>query len=732
MVVVSIVGGMFKKVFYSAAVVSLAMSFTMETSEAGTFNYPKAKKVDHVDDYHGTKVADPYRWLENPDAPESREWIEAQNKITFDFLGKIPAREKIKERLTDLWNYERFGVPFKEGNRYFISRNDGLQNQSVLYTMETLTAEPRVLLDPNKLSADGTVALKGYAITEDGEYMAYGVSTAGSDWEEWRVKRVSNGQDTEDVLNWVKFSGASWAHDGSGFFYSRYDAPKEGQKLQELNYYQKLFFHKRGTPQSEDILVYHRPDQKEWGFNGYVTDDGRYLIISVRQGTDTRNRVFYKEIVPGQPVSELAYGKGAKVVELLNDFDASYEFVANDGPIFWFQTDLEAPRGKIIQIDTRKPERANWKVIIPESEDTIQGANVVNRQFIIAYMKDASSAVEIFDLEGKKVRSVELPGVGSVGGFNGEMKDTETFYAFTSFTRPSTIYRYDMVKGESTVFRAPKLKFEADRYVTKQVFYNSKDGTRVPMFITHRKDLELNGKNPTLLYGYGGFNISLTPSFSASTMVWLEMGGVYAQPNLRGGGEYGEQWHKAGTKLRKQNVFDDFIAAAEWLIGSKYTQPEKLAIAGGSNGGLLVGAAITQRPDLFGAALPAVGVLDMLRFHKFTIGWAWVSDYGSADNAEEFQALYKYSPLHNLKKGTKYPATLITTADHDDRVVPAHSFKFAAAIQEAHGGEDPVLIRIETKAGHGAGKPTAKIIEEAADRYAFLVKTLEMKESGKW
>jgi prolyl oligopeptidase len=716
---------MLKKVLWPAII---AVVFTMQSDLlSAPFNYPTAKKIDQVDDYHGTKVADPYRWLENPDSPESREWIEAENKITFDFLRKIPAREKIKQRLTDLWNYERFGVPFKEGNRYFISRNDGLQNQSVLYTMDTLTAEPRVLLDPNKLTADGTVALKGYAISKDGEYMAYGLSSAGSDWEEWRVKRVSTGQDTDDVLNWVKFSGASWTHDGSGFFYSRYDEPKEGQKLQELNYFQKLFFHKRGTPQSEDVLVYHRPDQKEWGFGGQVTEDGRYLIISIRQGTDTKNRVFYKEIVPGQPVSELAYGKGAKVVELLNDFDASYEFVANDGPIFWFQTDLDAPRGKIIQIDTREPKRANWKVIIQEGKDTIQGASAVNRQFIVSYMKDASSTVEIFDLAGKKVRSVELPGVGSVGGFGGEMKDTETFYAFTSFTRPSTIYRYDMVKGESTVFRAPKLKFDPANYETKQVFYNSKDGTRVPMFIVHKKGLELNGNNPTLLYAYGGFNISLTPSFSASSMVWLEMGGVYAQPNLRGGGEYGEEWHQAGTKLRKQNVFDDFIAAAEWLIANKYTQPQKLAIAGGSNGGLLVGAAITQRPELFGAALPAVGVMDMLRFHKFTIGWAWVSDYGSADNPEEFKALYKYSPLHNLKKGTKYPATLITTADHDDRVVPAHSFKFAAAIQEAQAGEDPVLIRIETKAGHGAGKPTAKIIEEAADRYAFLVKMLEME-----
>jgi prolyl oligopeptidase len=704
---------------------------TVAESSSETFKYPRAKKVDQVDDYHGTKVPDPYRWLENPDSPESREWIEAQNKITFNFLGKIPEREKIKNRLTELWNYERFGVPFKQGTRYFITRNDGLQNQSVLFTMESLAAEPKLLLDPNKLSADGTVALKGYAISEDGEYMAYGLSTAGSDWEEWRVRRVSTAQDTDDVLNWVKFSGATWTHDGSGFFYSRYDAPKEGQKLQELNYYQKLFFHKLRSPQSEDLLVYHRPDQKEWGFNGEVTEDGRYLIITIRQGTDVKNRVFYKEIPPGAPLSDLAFGKGAEVVELLNDFDASYEFIGNDGPLFWFQTDLDAPRGKIIAIDTRNPKRENWKVLIPEAKNTIQSATVVNQQFIVSYMKDAYSSVEIFDLKGKNVRSVNLPGVGTAVGFTGEQKDTETFYAHTSFTRPSTIYRYDMKSGESSIFRQPKLRFDPANFETRQVFYKSKDGTQVPMFIVHKKGLELNGNNPTFLYAYGGFNISLTPAFSASTMVWLEMGGVYAQPNLRGGGEYGEEWHQAGMKLKKQNVFDDFISAAEWLIANKFTQPSKLAIAGGSNGGLLVGASITQRPDLFGAALPAVGVMDMLRFHKFTIGWAWVSDYGSADNPEEFKALYAYSPLHNLKKGTKYPATLITTADHDDRVVPAHSFKFAAALQEAHAGSDPVMIRIETKAGHGAGKPTAKIIEEAADRYAFLVKTLEMQSADK-
>jgi prolyl oligopeptidase len=710
-------------------ILSLLLVATVNIAILGaTFTYPQTRKADQVDDYHGTKVADPYRWLENPDSPEAREWIEAQNKLTFDYLGRIPQRAKIKERLTDLWNYERFGVPFKEGNRYFITRNDGLQNQSVLYTMDTLDATPRVLLDPNKLSTDGTVALKGYAISEDGAHMAYGLSTAGSDWEEWRVRKVSSAEDTDDILQWVKFSGASWTRDGAGFFYSRYDEPKQGEKLKSVNYYQKLFFHKLGTPQSHDLLVYERPDQKEWGFNGYVTEDGRYLIISIRQGTDVKNRVYYKELSLPTSIEQLAMKSSSSVVQLLNDFDASYEFIGNDGPIFWFLSDLNAPRGKIIAIDTRKPARENWKVIVPEAKDTLQSVQLVNNQFIALYMRDAKSAVRIFDLEGKPVRDIALPGIGTAGGFTGKQKDTETFYAFTSFTAPSTIYRYDLRTGQSTVFREPKLKFDPIQFETRQVFYRSKDGTVVPMFIVNKKGTKLDGKNPTLLYAYGGFNISLTPSFSASTMVWLEMGGVYAQPNLRGGGEYGEEWHQAGTKLRKQNVFDDFIAAAEWLIQQKITSPEKLAISGGSNGGLLVGACITQRPELFRAALPAVGVMDMLRFHKFTIGWAWTSDYGSADNPEEFKVLYRYSPLHNLKPGTRYPATFVTTADHDDRVVPAHSFKFAAAIQEAQAGEHPVLIRIETKAGHGAGKPTSKIIEEAADRYAFLVKELGLAE----
>jgi prolyl oligopeptidase len=691
--------------------------------------YPPAPKSDQVDVYHGVKVPDPYRPLENPDSPETRQWIEAENKITFDYLGKIPAREKTRNRLTELWNYERYGVPLKEGGRYFFTKNDGLQNQSVLYTMPSLEAEPKVLLDPNKLSKDGTVALKGYQIREDGEYMTYGLSSAGSDWEEWRVRRVASAEDTEDVLKWVKFSEVSWTKDGKGFFYSRYDEPKESEKLQSLNYFQKLYYHRLGTPQTQDVLVYDRPDHKDWMLGGSVTEDGRYLIIRIEQGTDTRRRVYYKDLKPEGSSGAVALKEGSPVVELLNEFDANYTFIENVGTTFYFQTDLDAPRAKVIAIEVTKPERANWKTIIPESKDTLHGTSMVNQQLIANYMHDAHSAVRIYGLNGTLVRELTLPGIGSANGFSGKKFDTETFYSFTSFTTPAVVYRCDLKSGESTIFRQPKLKFDPSVYETRQIFYKSKDGTQVPMFITANKGLKLDGNNPTLLYGYGGFNISLTPAFSASTMVWLEMGGVYAQPNLRGGGEYGEEWHKGGMKLKKQNVFDDFIAAAEWLIENKYTRSKKLAISGGSNGGLLVGACITQRPGLYGAALPAVGVMDMLRFHKFTIGWAWVSDYGSADadNTEEFKAIYAYSPLQNIKPGTKYPPTLITTADHDDRVVPAHSFKFAAAIQAAQAGPAPVLIRIETKAGHGAGKPTSKLIEESADRYAFLVQNLGLE-----
>ena len=681
-----------------------------------TNNYPIARKGDQVDDYHGVKVADPYRWLENLDSEETRKWVEEENKLTFAYLAEIPARTTIKDRLTKLWNYEKYGVPFKEGNRYFYTRNSGLQNQSVLYSVNSLDAQPQILLDPNTLSSDGTVALSGTAVSNDGKLLAYSLSASGSDWQEWKVRDITTGKDLTDDLKWSKFSNASWTRDGSGFFYVRYDEPK-GDALKDTNYFQKLYFHKTGSPQSEDVLVYERPDQKDWLFDGKVTKDGNYLIIAVSQGTDVKSRIYYKDLRT----------KDSQVVKLLDDFDAAYVFIGNDGPRFWFQTDVSAPRGKIVEIDTAKPERNNWKILVPETKETLQGVTVVDHKFIANYLKDAYTQVKIFDTTGKFIREVEFPAIGSAEGFGGEPDERETFYLFTSFTTPATIYRYDMATGKSTVFRQPQVDFNPANFETKQVFYASKDGTKVPMFITYKKGLKLDGNNPTYLYGYGGFNVSLTPEFSVGMVVWMEMGGVFAVPNLRGGNEYGEEWHQGGMKLKKQNVFDDFIGAAEWLIANKYTSTPKLAISGGSNGGLLVGAALTQRPDLFGAALPAVGVMDMLRFQKFTIGWAWVSDYGSSDNADEFKALYAYSPLHNIKAGTKYPPTLVTTADHDDRVWPGHSFKFAATLQATQAGPAPVLIRIETKAGHGAGKPTSKIIEESADRYAFLVKTLNMK-----
>jgi len=709
-----------KTLFALLAVASLlaACASNMNSrSSTSKFTYPVTKKVDLVENLHGTPVPDPYRWLEDDNSAETAAWVEAQNKVTFGYLESIPERPRLKERLTKLWNYERYGTPSKEGGRYIFSKNDGLQNQSVFYTMKSLEETPRVLIDPNKLSADGTTSLASMSISEDGKHMAYGTSAAGSDWNEIKVRDIESGADLADHIKWVKSSGASWTKDGKGFFYSRYDEPSSTNQLKGVNYFHKLYFHKLGNVQSEDILVYDRPDQKEWGFAGGVTDDGRYLTIHVWKGTDTRNRFFYKDLSQSD----------AKVVELLNDFDADYSFIDNIDTTFYFRTDLNAPRGRVIAIDLAKPARTDWREVIPQTPDRLQGVGMINNQFVVFYLKDARTDVKVHDLDGKLARVVELPGIGTAGGFGGKRADTETFYSFTGFTMPATVYRHDMKTGKSTIFRQPKVDFDPALYETKQIFYSSKDGTKVPMFITHKKGLKLDGSNPTLLYGYGGFDISLTPSFSVSTVVWMEMGGVYAVPNLRGGGEYGKEWHEAGTKLKKQNVFDDFIAAAEWLIANKYTSSQKLAISGGSNGGLLVGACMGQRPELFRAALPAVGVMDMLRFHKFTRGWAWTSDYGSPDDATEFKALYAYSPYHNLKSGVQYPATMVTTADHDDRVVPAHSFKFAARLQEAHRGEHPVLIRIETKAGHGAGKPTGKVIEEAADKYAFLVRELGMK-----
>ena len=684
------------------------------------FRYPDARKSDQIDDYHGTKVADPYRWLEDPDSPESRAWIEAENKITFDFLGKIPQRDVIKKRITELWDYEKFGVPFKQRERYFISRNSGLQNQSVLYVASNLKEKPRELLDPNTLAKDGTIALGGLAISDDAKLMAYGLAASGSDWQTWKVREVDTGKDRGDELKWVKFSSASWTKDGSGFFYSRYDQPEERSQLRSQVYNQKLFFHKVGTPQSGDTLTYERPDQKEWLFSGDVSDDGHYLIITVSKGTDPHNRIFYKDLA----------APDASVTELLPNGDAAWHFIDNEGPVFFFLTDLQASLGRIVAIDTSKPLPATPREIVPQSADKLESVTLVGDRFVANYLHDAHSLVKLFNVDGRADGEIALPGLGSADGFSGKRHDRETFYSFTSYTRPTTIFRYDFDKGVSEALYKPQLKFNPDEYTTEQVFYHSADGTRVPMFISSKKGMQRNGQNATYLYGYGGFDISLTPSFNPALLDWMEMGGIYAVANLRGGGEYGEKWHEAGEKQVKQNVFDDFVAAAEYLIAQKYTSRPKLSIGGGSNGGLLVGACMTQRPDLYGATLPSVGVMDMLRFQKFTIGWAWASDYGSSDEPQDFPFIYAYSPLHHIQAGCCYPPTLITTADHDDRVVPAHSFKFAATLQAAQGCDKPVLIRIETKAGHGAGKPTTKIIDEIGDRWAFLVETLGMEIGG--
>ena len=678
--------------------------------------YPNSPTEEHIDVLHGVRVPDPYRWLEEIDSTQTKEWIEAQNKVSSHYLAAIPACQVIHKRLQDLWNYEKFGVPFRRGDRFFFTRHDGLQNQPVLYWTASLDDEPKVLLDPNELSEDGTVALTSYAVSEDGKLLVYGLSASGSDWQEWHVRKVENRDDLKDHLKWVKFSGASWTHDSQGFFYSRYDEPKEGAAYKGANYYHKLYYHRIGTPQSTDELVYERPDQKEWGFSGHVTEDARYLVISVWKGTHRENGVFYKDL----------QAEKGEVVELLDEFDANYTFISNDGPIFYFMTDHNAPMSKVIAIDITDPDRSNWKEIIPEAADVLQSVSLIGNMFIASYLHDAHSRVLVLDKTGRVVSEVELPTIGTVYGFDGRRQDQETFYFFTGFTTPGTIFRYDMKTGRSTALWAPKVDFDPDAYVTEQIFYRSKDGTQVPMFITCKRGLKRDGNSPTFLYGYGGFGAALTPAFSVANLVWMEMGGIYAQANLRGGGEYGKPWHEAGMKLNKQNVFDDFITAAEWLIENEYTSTPKLAIGGDSNGGLLIGACMTQRPDLFGACLIGVGVLDMLRFHKFTIGWAWISDYGSPENIEEFKALLSYSPYHNIEPKRAYPPTLITTGDHDDRVFPAHSFKFAASLQSAQHGEAPVLISIDINAGHGMGKPIAKVIEEQTGCWAFLAKNLAM------
>jgi len=684
--------------------------------------YPRTPTVDQVDRYHGVEVRDPYRWLEDPDSPEARAWIDAQNRVTFAYLERIPGRKTIRKRLAQLWDFPRQFAPLQKGGRYFELRNTGLQNQDVLFVRDRLDAEPRVLLDPNTLSADGTVALANWSVSRDGRWLAYATSRSGSDWMTWRVRDVETGEDSPDRIEWSKFSDATWLPDASGFYYARYDAPQEGKSHADLNVFQKLYFHRLGEGQSADRLVYDRPDQKEWGFSPEVTDDGRYLVLHVWQGTDPRNRLFYKDLETD-----------SSVVELIPSLEALYHFLGNDGPVFYLLTDLQAPRRRIIAIDVTLPERERWRTIVPEGEDTLEQAKMVHDEFIGLYLHDAHHKLRRFGREGRSLGEIPLPAIGSVyllpneSGLNGEREDDELFFAFHSFVTPPTVFRFDFKREQLENLFTPHVGFDFAPFVTRQVFVRSKDGTRIPMFLVHKRALRHHGRNPTVLYGYGGFNISLTPTFLVQRLVWLEMGGVLAVANLRGGGEYGEEWHRAGILDKKQNVFDDFIACARWLVRQRITSRAKLAIQGGSNGGLLVGACMTQHPELFAAVHGAVGVFDMLRFHKYTIGWAWVSDYGSPDDETQFRTLYAYSPLHNLKAGTRYPATLLTTGDHDDRVVPPHSFKFAAALQAAQAGDAPALIRIQTKAGHGFGKPTSILIEEWADVWSFLARILRVR-----
>lgn len=678
--------------------------------------YPDSKPGDTVDLLHGVKVPDPYRWLEDLNSTDTASWVKSQNDLTEGYLEKISGRTSLEKHLTGLWNVERFGVPFREGNRYFFTKNDGLQNQSVLFSTPSLEKKPRILLDPNTLSKDGTVALSDYEVSPDGRHLAYSTSASGSDWVEWKVREIATGKDLPDHLLWSKFSGATWSKDSKGFYYGRFPAPKKGEKMTAQNIHKKIYYHTLGTTQDKDRLVYERPDHPKQGLYADISDDGKYLIIHVSQGTDTKNGLFYKDLT--KPDS--------KVVELLNRFDASYDFVGNLGSRILIRTDLDAPKQKLISIDLIKPEPLHWKTLIPENTETLRSVSHLGGLLIANYLKDARTEIRRFQLDGSPLTGVKLPGLGTASGFGGKPDQKETFFYFTSFTSPGAVYRYDVTSNTSTLFKAPETKFDAANYESNQIFATSKDGTKVPMFVVHKKGLKLDGNNPTLLYAYGGFNISLRPSYSPGTIAWLDMGGIYVMANLRGGGEYGEEWHEAGMLLKKQNVFDDFIGCAEHLIAKKYTSSPKLAIAGGSNGGLLVGACMVQRPDLYGACLPAVGVMDMLRFHKFTIGWAWQAEYGRPDEKTDFHNLLRYSPYHNLK-AAKYPATMVITSDHDDRVVPSHSFKFAAALQAAQTGPAPSLIRIESKAGHGAGTPTSKRIEALVDKYSFLAKSLDFE-----
>lgn len=710
-------------VFLSLAGLAVAQTYPMK--------YPSAVRGDQVDVYHGQKVADPYRWLEELDSPQTKAWVEAQNALTFDFLKSLPQREAFRARLTTLWNFPRASVPMKEGGRYFFTRNSGLQNQAILYVKDRLGAEARVLLDPNTLASDGTVALTTVRPSHDGKLIAYGTAAAGSDWNEFRVRNVDTGKDTDDVVKWVKFSSLSWTKDGKGFFYSRYPAPGvdagTGKTFSKLEN-QRLYYHRLGTPQSEDRLIHEISTEPKWFVRGGVTEDGRFVVITINRGSSSESLQSYVDLVDGK-----APKLDAPVKPLIADWIGEHSVIGNDGDVFYVLTTKDAPRKRIVAIDLKNPAVEQWKTLVPESKEVIDSVDIIGGRFVVNTMKDAASRLAVYAKDGKPLGEIALPGIGSVSSVSGREDENEFFYNFVSFAQPTTNYRHDVATNRGEIFEAPKVAFTPGDYETKQIFYKSKDGTRVPMFITHRKGLKLDGSAPTVLYGYGGFDVSLTPSFSVTMLAWMEAGGVYALPNIRGGGEYGRDWHHAGIKEKKQNVFDDFIAAGEWLIANKYTTSSKLVLSGGSNGGLLVAAVANQRPDLARVAWPAVGVMDMLRFHKFTVGYAWTSDYGSSDEAAGFNYLSAYSPIHNVKMGAKYPAVLVTTADHDDRVHPGHSFKYAAAMQAAVAQdaaslrERPVMIRIETKAGHGAGKPTSKQIEEAADKLAFAAHFVGMK-----
>jgi prolyl oligopeptidase len=690
-------------------------------AEAQRLEYPASKKGDVVDDYHGTSIPDPYRWMESLGSTETVAWIRAQNAVTSGYLEKLPYRETLRKRITELWDYPKVSLPYREGGRVFYRKNSGLQKQSVLYMRRSLSGAPRIVLDPNKLSPDGTTALFGYAAAPDGKHLLYALSEGGADWQTLRVRDLTTLRDLRDSVRWVRFSGIEWTNDGKGFFYSRYPEPPKGKKLEAALTGHALYYHRVGTPQSQDQLIYRQKDLPTWLSLGDVSEDGRYLVITVARGADPRNRLYVKML--GDPMEPSI---SAPVKPLIEDDDAEYTYVGNVGTTFYVRTDKGAPNRKVIALDVRDPAPAKWQTIVPESKNAIENLALAGGQLAVQYLVDVKSEVRLFDPKGNAVGTISLPGVGSVFGLSGRYDTPELFYSYTSPLFPTTVFRYDHRSKQSTPFEAASSKFDVEGYETKQLWATSKDGTRIPYFVTARNGLTLDRSNPTLLYGYGGFSISQTPSYRPDVPAWLELGGVYVTANMRGGGEYGEAWHQAGMLDRKQNVFDDFIAVAEALVREGYTSPEHLAILGGSNGGLLVGAAMTQRPELFAVALPAVGVLDMLRYDKFTGGALWASEYGSPSDTAAFRYLRAYSPLHNVRAGTCYPATMVTTSDHDDRVVPSHSYKYTAALQEAQGCDKPILLRVETMTSHGY-RPTDKRIAELADQWAFAIANTGMK-----